>query len=512
MELSNSDPQRQVRFHLFGKFRTVVDGKNVPFKDAKFFTYLKLYLLSGQTYLDNDHDWEFWVLAKDVRDPLNDGNLDPEVSLRKGSYDFTGITGLSFRYRDGLGIGIQEEHWQSDIREFEDVWARRTSASKEELQQALEVFGKGVDLSSWRRDPTFNKCFKWVRTRLTELTLRKEEIQAELDGRRDSEERGVSGAGAIAIGDLPGGLSDEGIHHETSGLINAAPGIEPAAEDSAPLRQELREAPVPDEPAKDAAPTEGSGQAGPGQETEVVQLFAEEGGLKTEPVASSSSVQSESERGRKEGNSGPPDTGGKRTVTALGVVVVASILGLVFFAGYMIARSTNASSGSHPPANMSKGDDTPSGLSERSESKSTEDSQPIVRAERNPIDLMERYNQDVSGMGTYYKEGDIVIGRQLFTGYISPWTGPVDCSTSGVFKLESEFSALKCAVGVPDSDSGDFENDDREVVFEADGRLLKVVQIKPGPPKSVELPVKNVKALIISFGKPVVLVNAKLYR
>lgn len=481
-----------------------MNGTEVTFKDAKFFTYLKLYLLSGQSFLDSHDEWEFWDQPQDVRNALLDGNEGRGMMRRGGRFDFTGLTGLTFKYRDGLGIGIEEESWSSDIREFEDVGRKPASASFERLQHALDLYGRGVDTVSWRKDPTYKKCSGWIKARLAILKQYRDEIEAELERRPGSEESRQAGAGTIRMGDAPGELSDEGTHHEISGSTELSGEPVSAGTSSTPAGESVREvlgSDATDARGKEAPRTDqGSQEGASGGDEKVIELFAD-----SEKRSSMSTFEMNS----NDNDQRPSGLPVNRTVTALGVVVAATIVILIFAAGYWIAMASNQL---RTPSDRGGGQ-----LSSRSEGsppltnkKSVTREEPITRAPQTTVALEDLFLKNLAHISARASSDEVVIGRQLFSHYIWAETGPDE--TVPAYKLDGEYSSVTCVVGVPDEDTSLADRDNTVVIFEADGRVLKRLSAKQRNATAVTLPVRGVRVLAISFHAPVVIAAPKAHR
>lgn len=505
--MSSTTKAKKVRFHLFGRFRAIVDDTEVQFKDAKFFTYLKLYLLSGESYLDNNEEWSFWDIAKDVRDPLIEGN-EPrdETRGRGGRFDFKGITGLTFRYTEKLGIGIEPDIWSSDVQDFEEAWRRRTEASSAELQQALDSYGKGVDLSSWKKEPTFIKNYRWIKARISVLDERRKDLRAELDQRPTSEKSGTDAEGNEAKVDEQGTLSGEkASHNETSGFARnlGEPGI--AEKSSAPVGGSLRDVAF----TADGPEVEGLGDANT-TSSDPLQEPAKES---AEPINSPNPPQNSTEEnsgnsdstlkapGEKTWSPYPPP---RRTVTALGVVVVATLVVVIFATGYYFSSLSN-----REPETLkqdrrvdsgSGGRTTKSGSQANKGSSTDYDS--IVRAPGTSVELQDLFLQNLSQSYVKHTNREVIIGRQVFSPHIYSNSSSNHCIPS--YKLDGEFNTLKCVIGVPDV-ARNFDSKSDTVVFEGDGRVLDRIKVTKRTPVPVTLSVKDVKVLIITFRNPVVI-------
>lgn len=227
-----------VKFSLFGRFKIEVNERPIAIHEVAFFTYLKLLLLSGEPSLSNTETCPLGPDAKAIRDIVDKGNSPPRPN-QGGRYDFTAKTGLSLRYREGFGLELQGNEFESDLARFEEVWDRRSKVSDEDLEQALELYGKGVNVKSWARDRILDDCQEWLRARLRQLEERREEIELELGNRRRDAQ---SKEAATIHSDASRELNDErGSHREISGLQSAEDRFEMAITDSTRLGQDLRE-------------------------------------------------------------------------------------------------------------------------------------------------------------------------------------------------------------------------------------------------------------------------------
>lgn len=278
----------KVRFKLFGTFRATRGGSDVELKDTTYCTYLKLLLLSNKQYLMASKDRALGDSEK-IRDIVDKANMEP-VPGQGGRYGFKAKTGLELRFRKGYGLCLIGPDFESDIQEFESIWRRRGDATAAELQQALELYENGIDVSTWAKDRIYLGCEEWIMQRRQDLNTRCADIYEELKEReqaaRDPDDQGItdeigteawlSGAVANSVAELsssteprrrvevlsqpsstpeadvpkafrsePGELIHEnGICGETSGLDSAVSEPESVTESSTSLgyliREELR--------------------------------------------------------------------------------------------------------------------------------------------------------------------------------------------------------------------------------------------------------------------------------
>ena len=518
-----------VRFNLFGGFVAIVDGSEVTFPERDFYSYLKLLLLSGKTRLEPREAFSSVPVSKRVRDVLDLGNSAPGLIRKGGRYAFEEKTGLSLKYREGYGLELRGADSQSDVREFERIWKVRSDKSEQDLQYALDIYGSGIDLDNWIKDWIIVECQEWIKTRLHVLQERRNDIKAELDSKR---ERRISEPGSSMEGVSQGCSDEEGSRHETSGFGDTSPEFSQDRIGSAALGEAMCEL-SPEKASSKLAPEEAhpsaetprvgadmseTNNAEPldpslsGQETE------NKDGTKMETKTSDPQPDLSSSSGsRPVGKSSFPERKGKRTVTNLGIVVAVGLVLVILLAGYGAAKLFGQSESQGDQA--AKGGDsgarstTPGAVKKESLEKKSDVDNPEYRVPvlENPVPLATLYLQDLAGQGTEAKDEDVVIDRQLFTGYLKPWGSGVTM-TSAVFKLDRQFTKLNCLVGVPDADAYSFEPGDQHVVFEGDGKVLKRIQVKPGQAVPLELSVRNVRALTITFNSPVVIVDPKVWR
>ncbi len=502
-----------VRFNLFGGFVAIVDGNEVTFPERDFFSYLKLLLLSGKTSLELSEAFSSVPVAKRVRDVLDLGNSAPGLISKGGRYAFKEKTGLILKYREGYGLVLRGADSESDVREFERIWDERSDKSEQDLQHALDIYGSGIDLGTWIKDSIVVESREWIKTRLHLLQEHRNDIKAELDSRLDSEELDRGETGSNAMSGVPQGWSDEEeTHHETSGLSDRPDELKAGDTSSAPLREPLRQ----DAPTEDLAEVPSSQDPGviddasPGEaasEERVVKLLVESSGHPSGSDSEKSSSKSQSGAG----GSGPPPT--RRNVTALGVVVAASIVLLVFAVGYLIAAASNRQEG--PPVSElgrigpTSAPETGKGGSS-SGKKASDEEQPIVRAPETSVALETLFLKQLGSMGTVAEDKDVVIGRQLFSNYTHPEQYGEEAAPA--YKLDGDYTTLKCVVGVPDEEVQYFESDARQVLFEGDGKVLKRVSVKPGSPIPVTVSVEGIKVIIITFRSPVVIASPRVHR
>ncbi|MDQ2986774.1 MAG: hypothetical protein M3R13_08630 [Armatimonadota bacterium] len=529
IELNGPGNKGEVRFELFGRFRIYVGDQEVASKDAAFYSYLKLLLLSGQTHLDKTSSCPLWVSRRGVRQTVDKGN-SRRRPFQGGRFDFTGETGASLKFRDGLGLHFQGASCRSDIEDFEDVWDRRSSAShprpkatNDELLGALSQYGKGVDIQSWKKDPILIACSNWIEYRLAVLNAHRDDIQAELDSRLDSSELAHSELTSATRDEHLEELNEEeGIHHEISGFDNGSTEVESGEISSTVLRDPLCQDDEPNEQVHEAVT----------DETEGSERFEQQPGSESEgeldPPADSSDPPSGVGSGMAEQETTAFERGRdlplRRNVTALGVLITGAVMVVMFASGYLIGSGRQAPSepqnqgfaqnqGSpqdqgSPQSNLEQKPNvtTPGGTTLGTEDPVEET--PIVRASENPISLDELFLRDIGGMSKYSEE-DMVIGRQLFPHYVYSYAGG---DTVPAYKLAGQFRKVTCIVGVADENENNFVDKSGRVLFEGDGKILKRLEVQPGQAVPVSLEVTGIKVLVISFRFPVVIASPKAFR
>lgn len=506
VEARGTDPD--VKFCLFGRFRIIVNGRDVPFPDVLFFTYLKLALLSRKTFFDYSRASGKDIPTKVIRDVLDKGNLKPRIG-QGGRYDFAGITGLSLRYRERFGIELQGTGWECDVHTFEEIWAERDTAPIESLRLALALYGSGVDIRSWKRDQVLLDCSEWLQKRLTALQRRRDDINVELQSRLQSDEQMV----VEPRGDETSAreLSGDGNQHETSGLDQPESSLDTDPSSSAGLGGVVREKVSADSASFGIHSASTGGNVGSTQAARSPQ--SQEDLVQFEPRPSEPS---------DEQRVFLPVAEPRRTLSSvgLGIVVTAAIvlIGTGYLWGRLSSRGSNTNTGGVPdgtpnqvtPVGGPKGGAAqPKGGTKTETPPHTDFKAPPLP---NPVELSSLYLSMAEGDGIDTKREDIVIGHRIYTGgYIGAGNGPMDVD-SPVFKLDREFTSVRCVVGVPDNPQYPLESAGREVIFEGDGQVLKRVKMSPGRAVPVVVPVKGVKALVISFALPVVIVAGEARR
>ena len=249
---------------------------------------------------------------------------------------------------------------------------------------------------------------------------------------------------------------------------------------------------------------------------DVSQPQSGEQGESTTP-SSGDSVKSPSEAKFEIDKSPPTDSGRvsepprRRNVTALGVLVSAVAVLLIFAVGYMIGGGPSESDDQGSPQSNpgTKPEvDTSGGVTLPKDDPAEE--QPIVRAPVNPVSLNELFLRNIGQGGVRYEEEDIVVARQLFPHYLYGTSGHNE--TGPAYKLDGQFQTVTCIVGVADEWERNFESDNGRVLFEGDGRILKSLVVQPGQAVPVSLDVTGIKVLIISFRFPIVIASPKAHR
>ena len=485
--------------------------------DTAFYTYLKLFLLSGQTYLDSTSSCRLWAHANTIRTLVDKGN-SPPLDDQGGRFNFYADTGTSLKYRKGFGLELQGGTWRSDLQAFEEVWKGRDQKSNDELLEALNLYGEGVGIQSWKTDRITIDCNDWIERRLTVLRKHRDDIQAELDARPASSEQAHDGSIETELGERPEEWSEEGgIPHVISGLENLSAEGESDEIVSPVLRDPLCQVDEPYEQVYEAVIDETEeGDAGQPK-------TGAEGESTTTPSRDSSNPPSEAKSDIEKspptasgGVSGPPR---KRTVTALGVVVATVVTVLIFVVGYLMGSGPEAPSGTQtspdprnnrpPQDNLGSKPEVDTSGGDTLLKDDPVEEQPIVRAPENPVSLNKLFLRDIEGNSSYSEE-DMVIGRQLFPHYIE--TFGAQHYAVAAYKLDGQFRTLTCIVGVADEDDNDrFKSDSRQILFEGDGKVLKRLEVQRGQAVPVSLQVTGIKVLIITFRKPVVIASPKVH-
>ncbi|MDQ2987315.1 MAG: hypothetical protein M3R13_11475 [Armatimonadota bacterium] len=209
-----------------------------------------------------------------------------------------------------------------------------------------------------------------------------------------------------------------------------------------------------------------------------------------------------------------PEPPKRRNVTALGVLVSAVLLVMVFAAGYVISNVLSAPSHSDnqrsPQNNLGSKPEVGTSGGTTLSSDDPGEEQPIVRAPENPISLNKLFLRNIGTNDATYVEEDIVVGRQLFSHYVNCFTNEREAVPA--YKLDGQFQKVTCVVGVADEQEVYFSNERRRVLFEGDGKVLKQLDVEPGQAVAVSLQVKDIKVLMISFRFPVVIASPKAHR
>lgn len=515
MEVRGS--QRIIKFRLFGKFSVTVDGHAAVFPEAAFFTYLKLALLSGDTFFDYNRASETSVPPKLIRDVLDKGNLDRKIA-QGGRFAFTQITGLSLRYREGQGIELQGSDWECDLHVFEEIWAEvaRAPESVEEdrLKFALALYGSGIDVRSWKRDSVFLQCRGWTKKRLGELQKHKEDIQAELQRRLESKQAEYVARG-LGQEDGDGRKWSDNVNcHETSGFDDSEARLDSTEQSSTALGGALCES-VQDDSVRVSSDSVGDGDiVGERQSDFDAATGAEAVNVEKEPthVETSSNSKIEVSEPRR---IFLPVAEPRRAVSGAGLTFIAIVALILVGLGFALSRLVDSPASADSASKKAGGNartnlqNTPLDPVQKNDPSGDPDYK--TRAPESPVLLSTRYLEDVAGVGVVLEDDEVVIGHQIFSGYM--WArDDGGGETAGVFSLDREFKTLKCLVGVPDSKAWTLETAAKEVVFEGDGQVLKKVRITEGSPVSVEVSVRNVKSLVIVFRQPAVIVGAKVWR
>lgn len=517
VELETERSGHCVKFSLFGKFKIVVNGQEVVFPEAAFSTYLKLSLLSGDHFFDCIRASRKDITASMIRNILDKGNIEPRFG-QGGRFDFANITGLSLRYREGYGIELQGSGWQCDLHEFEEIWAQRENVSDDALRLALALYGSGIDIRSWKRDPILIKCLEWIKRRLGVLQEHQEDIKAELKRRLESKQAETKDGDLTQEDGDARKWSDNANCHETSGLTEPDSNFDSTAQSSAILGGDLCENMQddavhvrPDAVGVDDILGERQSELDSAAGAETVKVHVE-----PTHVENSSKSETESSEPRRVFL---PIAEPRRTVTGTGVAFVAFAAFSLLLLGYLLGRI-----GASDPTTISTAKNVasrPIGVSDRPNTSGSTPSDarnnPSIDQDykepppENPVMLSSLFLSDAAGNGIVTEVDDVVIGHQIFTGYIR--SNSVGYSeTSPVFKLDRGFRTIKCVLGAPDPDAWTLYAPAREVVFWGDGRVLKKVRISAGKPVSVEVSVREVNAFVITFMRPVVIVSAKAWR
>lgn len=454
--LCRMESSRKVRFGLFGNFRIEVDGQPIELPNFAFFSYLRLLVLSGEPYLASSVTCSHPGDAKAVRETASNGNNPPQPG-KGGRYDFTAKTGLSLKYREGFGLELQGDEFESDVAEFEEVWLRRTKLPDTDLENALDLYGKGVNLKTWPREKVLSECQQWIEARVQIVEQHREEIEAELERRRKA---------AASEPIVPG--------QGHGGELN-------------------KETPFPNEI---------SGLDGrPNESTEVPQASTSLGqGL---GVVSVPKIE--------------PSSEGRRTISALGVLAVAVLLGFVFSVGFILGRLTAPA----PVASVADKNNRPDAGLEKdasnrqdSSSKSTpgfDGTDPGNQGDNKPVGLRELLRPSLSSRYVKAFDDEVLVAKRIFPGYIGHEYLGVGVTLVAVLKLDGQFQAFHCDVGIRD-DQASLIREKKLLKFEGDGRLLEQVELRPGIVKVVDFSVKGVGTLTITFVSPAVIFNGSCSR
>jgi hypothetical protein len=525
----------RVRFNLFGKFRASRNGLELEFPDRDFFTYLKLLLLSGKSHLAHSRECPIRKskTSKQISDVLNKGN-NPLVAGGLGQYGFVDQTGIALRFREGAGLVLVPENFTCDVREFEEIWGRLETCPRSDLEQALEIYGDEIDLSEWKKDGILIDCLQWVENRIQQLERYRDELRSELD-RRDQKASAENGNPTLAKGEEAAGSGkDEGDSRlETSGFESRAdrfsssgidsaslggalrpdlgePGAVDDASDSLPNAEQV-DSVLPDDKSDDDSDVSGSAI----NDLPVLQVSAD-----SDEVSSSQLSKEERSEDARFASDDPivadPSPSrdhptqltkqeGRRTVTALGIIVVVLLVATIFLLGFFLAKLNTPKQ--ETASNPSRGSDSKSG----SGTSAPGGDIPVVRAPENPVYLRTLYVESLTAAPPESSTGDIIIGRQLLTDFIYTGSGTGNESV-GVYRLDGQFRTLKCIIGVPDADAHRFGRDAEWIRFEADGRELDRIRVKTGSPTPVTIPVRNVKVLIVTQRDPAVIASARVWR
>ena len=547
---------KRVRFELFGPFKIIVDGQEVQVPEATFLTYLKLFLLSGEASLPNGRSCPLGDTSKVIRDVVDKGN-SPRKAFQGGRYAFTELTGLALKYREGFGLELQGDDWTSDLWEFEELWRNCAGLTSAQLQTGLELYGEGVPIRTWRRDRTVVDCEEWIHARLVVLETRQLELKRELDSRNAKAGASAGQSEADSRGEATSELNEEEpVRHETSGLARPGGESEDAKNHSTSLREDLCEEPDNNSDAGNPKLTDAAAA------TEGAQLTVQQA-----PEGSAESVPNAIEGKAKPSGPGVPDSSTEsihhadllehRKSTAIGALVVLFALLMVFLAGYWVAKNSGQSApsvsgrtadtqfserageksfisspvaeqgardkpveghddnaGSSP--DQEKSNVRPSGLDESGlQSPPLEDAPAFHRRAIDQfVPLADCFLEEIrSNRWIDIVEEDVAIGRKLFDGFIRKDVNAEPGTATAVFGLYQEYAKVTCVVGAPDDRLDEIESKEQtEVVFEADGQIIKRLRIVKGDATQVELPVKGVKALFITLHSPIVIADAKAWR
>jgi hypothetical protein len=241
-----------VRFELFGGLRAVREGKEVLLPESSAGTYLRLLLLSGQPFLNNGPGRRMGS-SESIRAIVDRSNRPKRVA-QWGHYDFTSETGLEFRYREPAGICLIGDGWTSDIQDFEEIHdklMRSLPVSDEELQRALDLSERSLDIDRWPKEPVLNDCWEWAKERVNELYEHRVQIFEELESRQQQMRASAKEQGSSYMSEPNAKeLKEEETIPETSGLEQHR--IEPGSigESSTPVREVMRDPPGVRQPAE----------------------------------------------------------------------------------------------------------------------------------------------------------------------------------------------------------------------------------------------------------------------
>ncbi len=556
-----------VRFHLFGAFRAFRNGQEVTLPDRTAGTFLRLLLLSNEPFLDNVENRRRLGTYESIRTLVDKANKEPRFG-QGGRYDFLRRTGLALRLREGCGICLEGEGWSCDVHDFEEIWRRRTTATEEELRRAFDLFEDGINLKSWPKDKVTKDSWLWVKERVAELDQHLADIEAELVSRPSQALVDPETVSEPSEPDEQECEDETEDRLETSGFDEPLISFNMGESSSTSLGDDLchplgEEEPWPMGTTEARTSVDGSDEAsGPrgitDSDTGAVHVAAAR--QTNEPDQSNTDALEVEQRiipitddnpkaadveattatpptGRLENQSNPLNQTGQRTITALGVVVVGGLILVFFSCGIVVAKlfgsnppsnpgsalTVSPPTSSPPPPSQTRQDSSAVNREAAAQKTAVPDGdrpsrdaqdqtpEPIVRAPENPVGLHQVYEGSLNSRDPTATDRDVMIGRQLFTGYefIDSRSGE---ESVAVYKLDRQFAKLICLVGVPDAYVSLFARKDEWITIEADGRLLKKIHISAGVVTRVKLSVKGVKALIITFYCPVVLVDPKLWR
>lgn len=228
----------KVRFTLFGGLRGFRNGREFELPRKTAGIYLRLFLLSGDLFLDNAPGRRLGT-SSSIRTLLVKANK-PSMVGQWSREDFFARSGLELKYRERAGICLVGSEWSSDVREFEAIWKRRATASAEELEAAVQLSDPGINLGEWPPHRVLADCWNWADERVQAILEAREDIFAELKRRQPTS---AGGEADDSLEGAAGGLKQEGtIPVETSGSPTTAG--EPANElqPSTSLRDPLGQA------------------------------------------------------------------------------------------------------------------------------------------------------------------------------------------------------------------------------------------------------------------------------